>query len=594
MTEGELIVGRYRIAERVGAGGMGVVWRAADERTGRLVALKMISLPDWATPEEQDHARTRLRTEAEIAAGLTHPHIVTVHELLDDGARLWIVMDYVPSRTLAQIAHADRPLGPRRLAHIGYQVADALAHAHARGVLHLDVTPRNILVGPEDQAWLTDFGLARPIDVRTVTDGGPAPGVPAYQPPELAAALRPGAKADVFALGASLYSVTEGMGPWGDNAAAIPTRALAGKVPPPRQAGPLAPVLIRTLRKRPADRPSAATAAGLLLDVAEGRRVGGPIPRWWLVAVATVAVVALAVAVAGALAPEAPPGGEPRGLTEVPQVGLGDPRTADPCALISPAAFERFGQTTLETDYGNFNRCDVPIDQGGSETVARVEFEPSSGAALADGVQETHGAITVARPVQDGESCMRQLRLPDGNDVLAVATGTSAQLCAIADVAADGALAVLARGVVARRTAAFPAGSLANVDACGLLDPATVATVPTLENSIPEPGFGGWECSWDGAGSDAAVEIRFDRNNEFPDNAGAAMTIGAARAASDPAADRTWCEITVQHREYVGPGGDEGFELMVVEVDQPAPVPDPCVAGIQVAAVAASTLQRPS
>ncbi|WP_433273931.1 protein kinase domain-containing protein [Actinosynnema sp. CS-041913] len=256
---GRLIAGRYRLLRRVGAGAMGVVWEALDERLGRTVALKELTPPTGADDSESVRRAAR---EARIAARVRHPNAVTVHDVVEDDGRPVIVMEYVPARTLAD--HGTLP--PERVRHIGAQIAAALAAAHRAGVVHRDVKPGNILLADDGTAKITDFGIARAAGDVTVTRTGLLAGTPAFLSPEAARGAQPGPAADVFSLGATLYAAVEGQPPFGDsdNAIALLHAVATGRFRPPAQAGPLTDVLMDLLRTDPATRPTMAQAADRL------------------------------------------------------------------------------------------------------------------------------------------------------------------------------------------------------------------------------------------------------------------------------------------------------------------------------------------
>lgn len=577
---GDVIAGRYRLVTRLGAGGMGVVWTARDEAVDRTVALKQVHLSSFAPGEGSDRGRALLRSEATTAARLVHPNIVRVHESVEHDGEPWLVMEFVPGRDLARLLAEEGPLPPRRAARIGAQVAAALAHAHAETVVHRDVTPRNILVGDDDHAKLTDFGISRVGDA-TLAGTAPAQGVPAYYAPEVANGVRPGPRSDVFALGAVLYAAVEGTPPWGTGSESeIMDRAAQGLVPPPARAGRhLSRVLTRMLRKQPRHRPHAPEVEQLLHRAAAGR-----VSRDRVVA-AVAAALAVVVGLGVVLWPD----------QAAAVARIADERTADPCALIRTGPFDRFGDTALETDYGAFNRCDVIMDSDTTRFGARIQFERAS-AVLPDAPVENRGDLVVIRQPRDDDQCVRRIRLPDAHEVLAVATamrGDTPELCAIADIATDGALAVLERGPVPERPSPFPDTSLATVDTCAVLDAATIATVPGLADAAPEPGYGSWECEWERTDSAASVIVRYDRDEgDFNEDDGAPVRIGDRDAAIDPTDDGE-CEITVRHRRYLDPAGYLSEERLVVEVVQPTPVADPCAPALPVAAVAVGNLPPP-
>src|SRR5689334_13355567 len=152
----ESIAGRYRVEREVGRGGMGSVWLCHDELLGRTVAAKQVGLmPGETTPD-----LARAMREARSSAPLNHRNVVSVYDAIEEGDHIWLVMEYVPGRTLARIVAEEGPMSPVRAAWIGAQVADGVAAAHAAGTVHRDVKPGNILVADDDTAKISDFGIA--------------------------------------------------------------------------------------------------------------------------------------------------------------------------------------------------------------------------------------------------------------------------------------------------------------------------------------------------------------------------------------------------------------------------------------------------
>ncbi|MEU7525941.1 serine/threonine-protein kinase [Saccharothrix sp. NPDC042600] len=272
----EVVAGRYRLVERLGAGAMGVVWRAFDERLHREVAVKLLVVPPGADAGE---AVARAAREARIAARLHHPNAVTVHDVVTDGGVPVLVMEHVAGRSLSGVV-----LPVADAARVGAQVASALAAAHAAGVVHRDVKPGNVLLTGDGTAKITDFGIARAFGDVTVTRTGVLAGTPAFLAPEVARGGSPGPASDVFALGATLYALVEGRPPFGDgdNAIALLHAVAAGHFPPPTRAGALTPVLLDLMRTDPATRPTMAEAADHLRAAAglpqAGLPQGGPTP----------------------------------------------------------------------------------------------------------------------------------------------------------------------------------------------------------------------------------------------------------------------------------------------------------------------------
>jgi hypothetical protein len=272
-----LVSGRYRLDRQVGTGAMGVVWRAHDERLDRTVALKELVMQPGLTEAAAETARARAMREGRIAARLQHPHAICVYDVaLDSGTGMgdqvvpWLVMEYLPSHSLATILAEQGPLPPHEVARIGWQVAAALAAAHQSGIVHRDVKPGNVLLGQDGTVKITDFGISRASWDATVTRTGVLAGTPAYFAPEVARGEQPGPASDVFSLGSMLYVAVEGEPPFGldDNTLALLRTVAEGRVRPPRRAGPLASILMQLLADDPAARPSMPDAAAALGAVA--------------------------------------------------------------------------------------------------------------------------------------------------------------------------------------------------------------------------------------------------------------------------------------------------------------------------------------
>ncbi len=267
-----LVSGRYRIEERIGAGAMGVVWRARDERLDRVVAVKQLLLAPGRSAQEAEQSRARAMREGRIAARLQHPHAIGVFDVALDGGDPWLVMEYLPSASLASVLAERGPLSSREVARIGRQVADALAAAHGAGIVHRDVKPGNVLLGTDGTVKITDFGISRAAGDVTVTHTGVLAGTPAYFAPEVARGESPGPASDVFSLGSTLYAAVEGEPPFGtdENTLALLRAVSDGQVRPPRQAGPLTALLMHLLQDRPAARPTMPAASDMLGAIAAG------------------------------------------------------------------------------------------------------------------------------------------------------------------------------------------------------------------------------------------------------------------------------------------------------------------------------------
>jgi serine/threonine protein kinase len=258
----ERIAGRYRVERAAGRGGMGTVWLCTDEVLGRQVAVKQVG----TLPGESTLYLARALREARSSAALNHRNVVAIYDAVEEGDHIWLVMEYVPGQTLAEIVKRDGPLSPERAARLGAQVADGLAAAHARGTIHRDVKPGNILVTHEDLAKISDFGIARTQGDTQITQSGMLTGTPAYFAPELARGDDPTPAADVWALGATLYAAVEGRAPYPEQANALAMLSLIASGPPPRpeRAAFLTEPIVRALDPDPRSRWSITDLAHVL------------------------------------------------------------------------------------------------------------------------------------------------------------------------------------------------------------------------------------------------------------------------------------------------------------------------------------------
>jgi eukaryotic-like serine/threonine-protein kinase len=225
---GAVLLGRYRLVRRLGAGGFGVVWLAHDERLDRVVAVKRIATHDAA-------AATRAEREAKAAARLAHPGIVALYESGRDDGAVYLVSELVRGRTLGALMDAGA-LSDRDVLRVGVALCDALAHAHGRGVVHRDVKPGNVMVPDEPHdgagvAKLTDFGVARIAGDDVLTRTGDVVGTLAYMAPEQAEGRDAGAEADLYALGLVLYEALAGVNPVRGRGAASTARRVGARLP---------------------------------------------------------------------------------------------------------------------------------------------------------------------------------------------------------------------------------------------------------------------------------------------------------------------------------------------------------------------------
>ncbi|MFH9062091.1 serine/threonine-protein kinase [Streptomyces coeruleorubidus] len=274
--QGLLVAGRYRLADSIGSGGMGRVWRAHDEVLHRSVAIKELTAALYVSESEQAILLARTRAEARAAARINHSAVVTVHDVLEHDGRPWIVMELVEGRSLADAVKEEGRVEPREAARIGLWVLRALRAAHTAGVLHRDVKPGNVLLARDGRVLLTDFGIAQIEGDTTITRTGEVVGSVDYLAPERVRGHDPGPSSDLWALGATLYTAVEGRSPFRRTTPLTTMQAVVEEEAAELQyAGPLTPVIAALLRKDPATRPELAEAEQMLAEAAEGRRPSG-------------------------------------------------------------------------------------------------------------------------------------------------------------------------------------------------------------------------------------------------------------------------------------------------------------------------------
>ncbi|MFJ8136745.1 protein kinase [Streptomyces sp. NPDC096013] len=281
VRDGRLVGSRYRLLERIGSGGMGTVWRAFDELVDREVAVKQPRLPGDPEDEEFQRAAHRLYREARAAARVDHPSAVTIHDVVIEDELPWIVMELVRGESLHALL-ARGPVAPAEAARIGRAVLGALCAAHSVGIVHRDVKPANVLLGPHDRVVLTDFGIAHIQGEESLTASGEFVGSLEFIAPERMSGTVAGAgpASDLWSLGVLLYAVVEGASPFRRTTVESTLGAILAADPPePTRAGPLGPLILRMLAREPEARPAAEEVGAVLDAVAEGKDVPDrPVP----------------------------------------------------------------------------------------------------------------------------------------------------------------------------------------------------------------------------------------------------------------------------------------------------------------------------
>lgn len=262
---GRVIAGRYRLHERLGRGGMGIVWRATDQLLAREVAVKALPLDESLSAAEARRRRERTLREARAVAQLRHPHVIVVHDVVEDDGRAYMVMELVDGGSLADRVLTRGPVDAVEAARIGVALLDALDTAHASGILHRDVKPSNVLVADDGRVVLTDFGVAQVAGATTLTESGSFVGSPEYTAPERMSGAGTGPESDLWSLGVLLCAVLSGASPFHrDSLGGVLHAVVTEEIRPPAQAGPLLPVVRGLLERDPRRRLDAASAQRML------------------------------------------------------------------------------------------------------------------------------------------------------------------------------------------------------------------------------------------------------------------------------------------------------------------------------------------
>jgi hypothetical protein len=585
---GQLIVNRYRLEREIGVGGMGSVWLATDLTLDRQVAMKRAHAISTAHGDT-----TRLQVEAALANAVRHPNIVEVYGTVGEADDQWLVMEYVPARSLAQLIADEQTLSVPRAIHYVRQIADALDAVHRAEVVHGDVKPANILVPDNGVAKLSDFGVSRQVwNEETLNTTGPVIGTPAYMAPELLDGKRPSPASDVFALGATLFAAVEGEPPYGAEGAPLSTvkRMAHNDMAPMRNAGPLAPLLASMLATEPAERPTAAGASRLLrelggtIDPATETITGEPPRRRPLLVSLAAVVLVVVLGIVGwlvwprfggnAAATPTPP--KPSSTKATPGLVVANQTSVDPCGLMNADTLARFGtDVALDPRFGNFNRCDVLFKANGTTLDVRVDFNDP------DGSPTGSGSVVVQAPQSSPGDCERTLLLTDGTQIevdAAVQNGANdptgtVDFCGIDEVATQYAVGVLDRSGVPQRPAGALTGSLALYDACKLLTTAQVSVVAGIDAGNPKPSFGDWECDWQGP-NQLKLSVMFDQSQPPSSSDGQEVAIGSR--AAFVYLDDSGCEADLVYRTYPIGGGNQISELVNIEIDGNQPQSQQC------------------
>jgi eukaryotic-like serine/threonine-protein kinase len=259
LEPGHLVAGRYLLLARVGRGGSGSVWRAHDKLLDRDVAIKRLHGGRALTDVQTRKIRDRAHREGRVAARLHHPRLAAIYDMTELDGEVCLVMEYVAAPSLADLLERRGTLRAARVAAIGAQIAEGLAAMHRCGIVHRDVKPANVMVGPGDTVTVTDFGIAI-IHADLGEDDHLVAGTPNYMAPEVACGDVPTAAADMYSLGATLHAALEGGPP-------RPGADVPEGVHPTRRSERLASLLNALLDHDPQRRPSAASVARLLAVV---------------------------------------------------------------------------------------------------------------------------------------------------------------------------------------------------------------------------------------------------------------------------------------------------------------------------------------
>lgn len=658
MRSGEEFASRFVLKEIIGAGRSGDVWLAHDTLVGQDVALKPERITgDRETAVRrllgEPRAMAKFRDHPHVVTlydVVAVPHSGEEGADAEDGApeTYWFITEYVPGGDL----NGQPPMSPVRAARIGAELADALVALHEAGIVHCDIKPANIGLTRRDTAKLLDFGAAYRVGgTETITANGPFSFTPDFAAPELARGNVPRPASDVFCLGTTLHALVTGSpprggGPEDDDGRREPGdtedserlrywKAEQGVVELDAEAvGPLYPVLTAMLRRDPGQRPDAAEVKRLLEAVADPgsttsvtpvtpvesppespepdvppppEHTGRPWRRWALLATAlgVCAVFALGVIFIpgdsdgddGTTRESGRGGIQQNSENGEPRALIGDPYTADVCALADRDALSRFGKAEVDVDYGNFDQCDVLVHSD-DKTRIDVSFQlrPGSSSETSEPTDFV-GRIGITESSESDECTL--LLAPDGttDGIVGVrvnmgegeVNGGQATLCTVARAAARGAAEILDDGPVPRRSRAYPASSLAWANACKLLDAEVLSAVPGLKVDQPEVGVANWNCEWSSTVDDLEAEVEFHRDQPKSAEEGTAVELSGYKGLVVP--DDDDCRVFVEYRPYSGENAETYAEMVRLRLSGQRPTDKLCEMATSLARSAAAELR---
>jgi tRNA A-37 threonylcarbamoyl transferase component Bud32 len=602
---------------------MGTIWRATDETLDRQVAIKCVRI-DGQPDVDRILTRDRVLREARIAARLHHPNIVTIFNIVERDEP-WLILEYVPSRSLADVLADRSVLPPAEVAAIGAQVAAALAAAHRAGVVHRDVKPDNVLLshGPGDDghliAKLSDFGISHAVNTPALTATGVLIGTPTYFAPETARGEGTDARTDVYSLGATLYAAIEGHPPFGadpENVLALLARIGRGDPPPPRRAGPLTDLLQGLLDNDPDARPTAfeaqhalqrmaaastpnvqVRAAGTSIEAADAPTVALPtaaLPaqqrpphRRFLIAAAATALLLSVATVAGDQATV--PGSLP---VTTGDIVIADLLTADPCSLVDVRALRAHGKAEIARGKSPYSGCRVDLT---NDVATFIEFDTAAFAGSLTGSREEIGPLVVIRPDSgDRFTCSRDIQLPDSHVVHVYSwksSGVPADLCAIAETGVVGAVDILLERGIGSRAPVDAEYALARIDSCSLLLTSDLAAPLGAHPRSARHGFRGWRCWWSSTVFESSVNIAYYRSHLLTHEGGTPATFGG-RPGSVITRPAGHCIADFAHDDTPG-DGSWPIDVVRIGVSGPMPVELACEYARTLANAAAARLPPP-